>query len=116
MSALPPKATLLSAASPVLAPGAEPRLLILFQLPPILPAMDARTPATHIPGYSRARLKRMIAAGNVAAFTIGFWTIFFQTQLYAVGLSLCVLLPLWGLALEMRMRGALEIGRASCRE
>jgi ABC-type microcin C transport system permease subunit YejB len=69
--------------------------------------MDARTPATHIPGYSRARLKRMIAAGNVAAFTIGFWTIFFQTQLYAVGLSLCVLLPLWGLALEMRMRGAL---------
>jgi hypothetical protein len=69
--------------------------------------MDARTPATHIPGYSRARLKRMIAAGNVAAFAIGFWTIFFPTQLYAVGLSLCVLLPLWGLALEMSTRGAL---------
>jgi ABC-type microcin C transport system permease subunit YejB len=69
--------------------------------------MDARTPATHIPGYSRARLKRMIAAGNVAAFTIGFWTIFFPTQLYAVGLSLCVLLPLCALALEMRTRGAL---------
>jgi hypothetical protein len=69
--------------------------------------MDARTPATHIPGYSRARLKRMIAAGNVAAFAIGLWTIFFPTQLYAVGLSLCVLLPLCALALEMRTRGAL---------
>jgi hypothetical protein len=89
-----------------LSPG-QRRLPILFQLPPILPAMDARTPATHIPGYSRARLKRMIAAGNVAAFAIGFWTIFFPTQLYAVGLSLCVLLPLWGLALEMSTRGAL---------
>jgi hypothetical protein len=69
--------------------------------------MDAHTPATHIPGYSRARLKRMIATGNVAAFAIGLWTIFFPTQLYTLGLSLCVLLPLWGLALEMRTRGAL---------
>jgi hypothetical protein len=69
--------------------------------------MDARTPATHIPGYSRARLKRMIAAGNVAAFAISLWTIFFPTQLYTLGLSLCVLLPLWALALEMRTRGAL---------
>jgi hypothetical protein len=69
--------------------------------------MDARTPATYVPGYSRARLKRMIAAGNVAAFAIGLWTIFFPTQLYTLGLSLCVLLPLWALALEMRTRGAL---------
>ena len=69
--------------------------------------MDARTPATHIPGLSRARLKRVIAAGNVAAFAIGFWTIFIPTQLYTVGLSLCVLLPLWALALEIRTRGAL---------
>ena len=69
--------------------------------------MDAHTPATHIPGYSRARLKRMIAAGNVAAFAISLWTIFFPTQLYTLGLSLCVLLPLWALALEMRTRGAL---------
>ncbi len=69
--------------------------------------MDAHTPATHIPGYSQARLKRVIAAGNVAAIAIGLWTIFFPTQLYAVGLSLCVLLPLWALALEMRTRGAL---------
>jgi hypothetical protein len=61
--------------------------------------MDARTPATHITGYSRARLKRMIAAGNIAAFAIGFWTIFFPTQLYVLGLSFCVLLPLWALAL-----------------
>ncbi len=69
--------------------------------------MDARTPATHIPGLSRARLKRMIAAGNVAAFAISLWTIFFPTHLYTVSLSLCVLLPLLALALEMRTRGAL---------
>jgi hypothetical protein len=69
--------------------------------------MDARTPATRIPGYSRARLKRMIAAGNVAALAIGFWTILFPTQLYTVGLLLCVLLPPLALALEMRTRGAL---------
>ena len=69
--------------------------------------MDARTPVTHIPGYSRARLKRMIAVGNVAAFALVLWTIFLPAQLYIVGLSLCVLLPLWALALEMRTRGAL---------
>jgi len=68
--------------------------------------MDARTPVTHIPGYSRARLKRMIALGNDAAFALGLWTILFR-RLYTVGLSLCVLLPLWALALEMRTRGAL---------
>jgi hypothetical protein len=69
--------------------------------------MDARTPATHIPGLSRQRLKRVIAAGNVAAIAIGFWTILFPTQLYMVGLLLCVSLPLLALALEMRTRGAL---------
>ena len=69
--------------------------------------MDAHTPATHIPGYSRAQLKRMIAAGNVAAFAIGFWTFLIPTHLYTVGLSLCVLHPLWALALEIRTRGAL---------
>lgn len=69
--------------------------------------MDARTPGTHIPGYSRARLKRLIAAGNVAAFAIGLWTVFFPTQFYAVGLSLCVALPLCALALELRTQGAL---------
>jgi hypothetical protein len=35
------------------------------------------------------------------------WTIFFPTRLYALGLSLCVLLPLWALALNMRTKGAL---------
>jgi hypothetical protein len=69
--------------------------------------MDARTPATQIPGYSRARVKRMIAAGNVAALAVGFWTILFPTELYTVGLLLCALLPLLALALEMRTRGAL---------
>ena len=69
--------------------------------------MDARTPATHIPGHSRARLKRMIAAGNVAALGVGFWIILFPTHLYALALSFCVLLPLWALALDMRARGAL---------
>jgi len=69
--------------------------------------MDARTPATHIPGYSRARLKHMIAAGNVAALGVGFWIIFFPTRFYALALSFCVLLPLWALALDMRTKGAL---------
>jgi hypothetical protein len=69
--------------------------------------MDAHAPATHIPGYSRARLKRIIAAGNIAAFTIGLWTIFLPTHFYMPALLLCILLPLWGLALDMRARGAL---------
>ena len=69
--------------------------------------MDARTPATHIPGYSRARLKHMIAAGNVAALGVGIWIIFFPTRFYALALSFCVLLPLWALALDMRTKGAL---------
>lgn len=69
--------------------------------------MDARTPATHVPGISRAQLKRMIAAGNVVAFAVALWTIFLPTQLYSIGLSLCVLLPLCALALEIRTRGAL---------
>jgi hypothetical protein len=50
---------------------------------------------------------RVIAAGNVAAIGIGLWTVFFPTQLYTLGLSLCVLLPLWALALDVRARGAL---------
>jgi len=69
--------------------------------------MDARTPTTRIPGYSRARLKRIIAAGNVAAIAIGLWTILLPTHFYALGLSLCVLLPLCALALDLRTRGVL---------
>jgi hypothetical protein len=69
--------------------------------------MGAHAPATHIPGYSRAWLTRIVAAGNIAACIIGLWTIFFPTRLYALGLSLCVLLPLWALALDMRTKGAL---------
>jgi hypothetical protein len=69
--------------------------------------MDAHAPVTHIPGYSRARLKRIIATGNIAAFAIGLWTIFFPTHFYTPALLLCILLPLWGLAIDMRTRGAL---------
>lgn len=69
--------------------------------------MNAGTPPTHVPGLNRARLKRMIAAGNVAALAVGLWAFFFPTLLYTFGLSICVLLPLWALALEMRTRGAL---------
>jgi hypothetical protein len=69
--------------------------------------MNAHAPATRIPGYSGARLRRIIVAGNAAALAIGFWTIFLPTQLYTIGLLLCVLLPLSALALEMRTRGAL---------
>ena len=66
--------------------------------------MDARSPATH---YSQARLKRSIAASNAAAIAIGLWTILFPTELYVVGLSLCVLLPLGAIGLEIHTRGAL---------
>ncbi len=66
--------------------------------------MDAITSATDIVRYSRARLMR---TGNAVAIGIGLWTIIFPTQLYALGLSVCVGLPLWALALEMRTRGAL---------
>ena len=69
--------------------------------------MDARAPATPIPGYSRARLKRIIATGNIAAFAIALWTIFLPTGFYAPALVLCILLPLWGFVLDMRARGAL---------
>jgi hypothetical protein len=69
--------------------------------------MDTRTPAAHIPGYSRTRIKRMIAGGNVAAMAIGLWTIFFPSYFYTPVLVLCMLLPLLGLALDMRTRGAL---------
>src|SRR5215469_10317820 len=69
--------------------------------------MGAHAPATHIPGYSRARLTRIIAAGNIAACIIGFCIIFFPTDRSALSLSFCVLLPLWALALDMRTKGAL---------
>jgi hypothetical protein len=59
-----------------------------------------------IAGLSRARLKRMIAAGNVPAFTIGLWAFFFPTLRYTLGFSLWVLPPLCALALE-RTRGML---------
>jgi hypothetical protein len=69
--------------------------------------MDAHTPTGHIPGYSKARLKRIIAAGNVAAMAIALWTIFLPTWLYAPVLSLAVLLPVCALAFDIRTRGAL---------
>jgi hypothetical protein len=47
--------------------------------------MDACTPATHIPGLSRARLKRVIAAGNVAAVAIALWAFLVPTLLYTLG-------------------------------
>jgi hypothetical protein len=59
------------------------------------PRLQPGTPKAH----DRGRQRRALA--------IGFWIIFFPTQLYTVGLSLCVLLPLWALALEIRTRGAL---------
>jgi hypothetical protein len=77
--------------------------------------MHARPPATHISGYSQARLKRIIAVGSVAASAIALYTIFssaqfyifLPAQFYTLSLSLCVLLPLWALTLDLRTRGAL---------
>lgn len=80
---------------------------VVFHLPLILPLMDAHAPATRIPGYSRARLRRIIAVGNAAAVVVGLWIIFFPSHLYSLALSFCVLLPLWALALDMRTQGAL---------
>ena len=78
-----------------------------FPVAPFLPAMAARTPATHIPGYSRARLRRIIAAGDVAAAVVALWTIFFPAWFSTLSLGLCVLLPLGALALDLRARGTL---------
>jgi len=71
----------------------------LFRLPSMLQPMDARTPTTRIPGYSRARLKRIIAVGNIVAMAIGLWTILLPTHFYALVVSLCFLLPICALAL-----------------
>ena len=69
--------------------------------------MDARTPTTRIPGYSRARLERIIAVGNIVAMAIGLWTILLPTHFYALVVSLCFLLPICALALDLRTRGVL---------
>jgi hypothetical protein len=87
--------------------GGEKPVYAFFSIAGDFPAMDAHAPATHIPGYSRVRLKHIIATGNIAAFAIGLWLIFFPTYLYAPALVLCILLPLLGLALDMRARGTL---------
>jgi hypothetical protein len=79
----------------------------LFSIASDFATMDVHAPATHIPGYSRARLKHIIATGNIAAIVIGLWIIFFPTHLYKPALALCILLPLLGLALDMRARGVL---------
>ena len=70
--------------------------------------MSAHVPATRIRGISQVRLKRIIAAGNAAAFAIALWTIYLPDWFYIPGLLLCALLPLCGLALDLRTRGALS--------
>src|SRR5689334_15076408 len=69
--------------------------------------MNAHVPATQVRGISKASLKRIIARGNVAAFVIALWTIFLPDWFYILGLLLCALLPLWGIALDLQSRGAL---------
>src|SRR5690242_21555826 len=80
---------------------------VVFHLPLILPLMGAHAPATRSPGYSRARLTHIVAAGNAVAIVVGLWIILFPTHLYSLALSFCVLLPLCALALDMRTQGAL---------
>src|SRR5690349_24902311 len=66
--------------------------------------MDARTPRP----VSKARLKRIIAAGNVAAFAIGFWMLLFATHFYVPGLALCFAIPVAALALDLFAGGTLD--------
>ena len=59
-------------------------------------------------GMSKASLKRVIRAGNVAAFALGIWTLLFATHVYVLSVALCAALPLLAIALDVKAKGALD--------
>lgn len=59
-------------------------------------------------GMSKASLKRVISAGNVAAFALGLWTLLFATHFYVLSVALCAALPLLAIALDVKAGGALD--------
>jgi len=67
--------------------------------------MNAHAPAA---AFSKARLKRLIAVGNVLAFAVGLWTLLFATAFYWLSLALCFLIPLAAIALDYGSRGTLD--------
>jgi len=70
--------------------------------------MTVRTrPARHS-GFSQARLKRLIAAGNALAFAVGIWTLVFATAFYWLSLAVCFLIPLAAIALDYATQGTLD--------
>ena len=60
------------------------------------------------PAISKASLKRVIGAGNIAAFALGMWTLLFATHFYVLSVALCAVLPLLAIALDVKAKGALD--------
>lgn len=70
--------------------------------------MAQKSFGTPRPAMSKASLKRVIGAGNVAAFAIGLWTLLFATHFYVLSVALCAALPLLAIALDVKAKGALD--------
>ena len=60
-----------------------------------------------IPGMSRARLKRVLSAGNRLTLVIAVWALFWPRP-YFLLIALCFVLPLVALAGDARFRGSLD--------
>jgi hypothetical protein len=56
---------------------------------------------------SRARLKRLLSAGNRLTIVIAMWTLFWPRP-YVPLIALCLLLPAAALAIEFRFRGRVD--------
>ena len=70
--------------------------------------MTARTLPARRTGFSRARLKRLIAIGDAIAFVAGLWTLLFATAFYWLSLALCFIIPLAAIALDYGSQGTLD--------
>lgn len=56
---------------------------------------------------SRARLKRIVSAGNVASFALAAWTLFLPAP-YALAILVCIAVPLLGIAFDAWTGGKLD--------
>ena len=70
--------------------------------------MAQKTLGAARPAMSKASLKRVIGAGNVAAFAIALWTMLFATHVYVLSVALCAAFPLFAIALDVKAKGALD--------
>jgi hypothetical protein len=70
--------------------------------------MTQKSLATARPALTKASLKRVLRAGNLAAFALGLWTLLFATHFYLLSVALCAAFPLCAVALDIRANGALD--------